>query len=115
MNSCIGVEDQLGFHGKALGAARGDEAVDTLMKKIVNPGAHGLYPNPPTSDVPAVNISNIRLSSPPDYKLGQKVIIIPLIYPWLGVDVVFKIGGPCSIRRLGSNWVLCHHRAVRPP
>lgn len=41
---------------------------------LKNSGPLGLHPQKPlVDDVPAVDISNISLASPPNYKLGEQV------------------------------------------
>lgn len=41
---------------------------------LKNPGPLALHPQKPlVDDVPNVNISNITLASPPNYKLGEQV------------------------------------------
>lgn len=45
-----------------------------LTGMLKNPGPLGLHPQKPlVNDVPAVDLSNIKLASPPNYKLGEQV------------------------------------------
>lgn len=69
-----GIEDQLNFHGKALGA-KTDAVIEAISQNITNHGPHNLKPASPTCSVPAVDISNIRLSEPPNYELKQGVAV----------------------------------------
>ncbi|XP_022102471.1 transketolase-like protein 2 isoform X2 [Acanthaster planci] len=67
-----GIEDELNWHGKALGD-KAAAALEAISARIVNKGPHGLKPSAPSGELPARNITNIQLSSPPDYPLGEKV------------------------------------------
>ena len=67
-----GIEDQLNWHGKALGKESAN-ALKAIKENIVNQGPHGLKPSSPTSVAPVVNIKNIKLSEPPNYQKGQAV------------------------------------------
>ena len=51
--------------------ARGDSIIEHLKKSIEFDTR--IAPQSPVVKAPAVDISNIQLSSPPDYKLGDKV------------------------------------------
>ncbi|CAB3361577.1 Hypothetical predicted protein [Cloeon dipterum] len=67
------VEDEENWHGKPLGD-KADATIEHLKSLIKNAGPLQLHPQKPlVEDAPATNISNIQLSSPPNYKLGQKV------------------------------------------
>ena len=68
----IGIEDELNWHGKALGA-KAEEALKAIGDRIVNKGPHGMTPESPVLDAPAVDITNIKLNEPPSYNLGDKV------------------------------------------
>lgn len=65
------VEDKLDWHGKPLGP-KADESLDLIKSKIKNHGPHGVKPKPFPQDAPKVDISNVKLSSPPNYKKGEK-------------------------------------------
>ena len=68
----VGVEDQDNFHGKALGD-KGKVAVELMKSSITSDGPHGLMgPQPVQDDAPAVDLS-VKLSEPPNYKMGEKV------------------------------------------
>jgi transketolase len=66
------IEDLDNWHGKPLG-----EHAETVIKHleglIKNKGALNLQPQSPVNNAPEVSISNISLSSPPAYKLGEQV------------------------------------------
>ncbi|XP_043603774.1 transketolase-like protein 2 isoform X2 [Bombus pyrosoma] len=67
------IEDQESWHGKPLGN-KANEVIQHLTGMLKNPGPLGLHPQKPlVNDVPAVDLSNIKLSSPPNYKLGEQV------------------------------------------
>ena len=63
------------YHGKALGD-KGKAAVEKLKEGLSNE-KHNLGPQPVVDDAPAVDLSpgTIKLSEPPSYKIGDKVII----------------------------------------
>lgn len=66
----------LDWHGKPLGknAENIVKHINELIKDKSGKLAHELLPiKPPTITVPANDISNIKLSKPPSYKLGQEV------------------------------------------
>jgi len=67
-----GIENELNWHGKALGD-KASAALEAISGRIVNKGPHGLKVSAPSGELPARDITNIRLSSPPDYPLGEKV------------------------------------------
>eukprot|EP00095_Tigriopus_kingsejongensis_P001995 maker-scaffold1340_size46339-snap-gene-0.14 protein:Tk01995 transcript:maker-scaffold1340_size46339-snap-gene-0.14-mRNA-1 annotation:"Transketolase" len=64
------ISDQMNWHGKALGEKTAS-VVEHLKSLLKNPDA----PNPqiegPVSEAPQVDITGIKLSSPPNYKLGE--------------------------------------------
>lgn len=68
----VGIEDQDNWHGKPLGN-KTEESVQAISRCIVNPGPHGISAPVPTNHLTQVDISNIRLSKPPSYELGQKL------------------------------------------
>ena len=70
---CVGQEDLHGFHGKPVPENLKDEMIEELLKKISKSSATKLVPNTPVDDTKPTNLSNITLSSPPDYKIGQQV------------------------------------------
>lgn len=67
-----GVEDLEGYHGKALGE-KGKAAVELIKKSIVNDSL-SLRPQPVTDDAPAVDLT-VKLSEPPNYKIGDKIAV----------------------------------------
>nr|XP_037281373.1 transketolase-like isoform X2 [Rhipicephalus microplus] len=68
-----GIEDSENWHGKPLGD-KAPAAIEALEKQMVSKGPWKLAPQrPEKEDAPPVNISNIRLSEPPNYKMGEKV------------------------------------------
>lgn len=69
---CPGIEDEMNWHGKPL-AAKADETVKAITACMSSQGSWGLRPQPITTTVPAVDITNIKLSEPPNYKTGQQV------------------------------------------
>ena len=78
------------YHGKALGD-EGKAAVEKLKEGLSNV-RHNLGPQPVVDDAPDVNLSpgTIKLSEPPSYKIGQKVIK-PFIYNTIQYNTMFFI------------------------
>lgn len=66
-----GMEDLMNWHGKPLGA-KADEVIASIQSQIKNQSLN-LRPQPITATVPKVDITNIKLSEPPNYKLGDQV------------------------------------------
>ncbi|EFN73921.1 Transketolase-like protein 2 [Camponotus floridanus] len=67
------IEDLENWHGKPLGN-KANEVIQHLNGLLKNPGPPALHPQKPlVDDAPNVNISNITLASPPNYKLGEQV------------------------------------------
>lgn len=66
------IEDKEGWHGKPLGK-ESERVLKHLQGLIVNKGKLNYTIPRPTTQAPAVNISNIRLSSPPSYQLGESL------------------------------------------
>ncbi|KAJ8301361.1 hypothetical protein KUTeg_020348 [Tegillarca granosa] len=71
---CPGIEDLENLHGKPLGG-QSDAALKAINDKVVNKGPHGLKPQRPSIQVPPNDISNIKLSEPPSYQIGQQLPI----------------------------------------
>lgn len=69
---CPGIEDEMNWHGKPL-AAKAEETVKAITEHMSSQGSWGLCPQPITTTVPAVDITDIKLSEPPNYKTGQQV------------------------------------------
>ncbi|XP_076344181.1 transketolase-like isoform X1 [Tachypleus tridentatus] len=67
------IEDQENWHGKPLGD-KADDAINGILKSISNQGCPQLCPQKPLKeDAPVIDISNISLSEPPAYNIGDKV------------------------------------------
>jgi len=67
-----GIEDQDNWHGKPL-ADKSNAVLEHLKSQIKSTGPTQLIPSKPLVEVPAVNIANVKMSSPPNYKLGEVV------------------------------------------
>lgn len=64
------IEDELDWHGKPLGG-KAEEVIAQVEAQIKNNGPNNLVPQKPLhQDAPNVDITNIRLQSPPSYKKG---------------------------------------------
>ncbi|XP_074055292.1 transketolase [Macrotis lagotis] len=66
-----GVEDKESWHGKALPKNMADQVIEEISSLIQN--KKKIPATLPKEDAPAVNITNIRMPSPPSYKLGDKL------------------------------------------
>ncbi|XP_018342998.1 PREDICTED: transketolase-like protein 2 isoform X2 [Trachymyrmex septentrionalis] len=67
------IEDTENWHGKPLGN-RAADVLQHLNGLLKNPGNLQLHPQKPlVDDAPVVDISNIALAFPPNYKLGEQV------------------------------------------
>ncbi|XP_967219.2 transketolase-like protein 2 isoform X1 [Tribolium castaneum] len=67
------IEDLENWHGKPLGD-QADRVLQHLKSLVKNTGPLQLHPQKPlTDDAPIVDISNIKLSSPPSYKIGDSI------------------------------------------
>jgi hypothetical protein len=67
----VGIEDQDNWHGKPLGGKASD-AIQALKESLAG-GDHNLTPLTPEVKAPEINVSNIRLADPPNYKVGDMV------------------------------------------
>ncbi|XP_003746645.1 transketolase [Galendromus occidentalis] len=66
-----GIEDAENWHGKPLGD-KAPAALEALRAQISG-SEITLKPEAPVFDAPEVDISDIKLSSPPSYQLGEKI------------------------------------------
>ncbi|XP_020281107.1 transketolase isoform X2 [Pseudomyrmex gracilis] len=67
------IEDLENWHGKPLGN-KANEVIQHLTGLMKNSGPLGLHPQKPlVDDAPVVDISNVKLASPPNYKIGEQV------------------------------------------
>lgn len=65
------IEDLENWHGKPLGD-KADQVIQHLQSIVKNNGPLQIHPQKPLKDdAPVVDITNIKLSSPPSYKLGE--------------------------------------------
>lgn len=68
------IEDAENWHGKPLGA-KAEEVISAIEGQIKNPGPNNLVPQKPLhEDAPKVDISNIKLASPPKYNKGMSQV-----------------------------------------
>lgn len=70
-----GQENLHGYHGKPVAAGDMDGIVSEIRARMTNPKntVAQLTPPVPTSDAGNVDISNVKLGSPPNYNLGDKI------------------------------------------
>merc|ERR1719270_1553973 len=66
------IEDQMNWHGKPLGD-KTEAVLAHLTSLIKNPGAERPSISSPANDVPDVSVTNVTLSSPPGYTMGEKI------------------------------------------
>ncbi|XP_073229015.1 transketolase-like protein 2 [Porites lutea] len=86
-----GVENLDNFHGKALGD-KGRAAVEILKKTITFNGPNSLGPQPVIDDnVTTIDLSDVKLSSPPSYTVGEKVAVRQAY-----AKALIKLGNTCD-------------------
>ncbi|XP_061113074.1 transketolase-like [Conger conger] len=66
-----GIEDEENWHGKPIPSDRVEALLADIRGQIQT--NKPLYPDQPEEDVPDVDLSYIRLPSPPAYKIGDKI------------------------------------------
>ena len=66
------MEDLENWHGKPLGAQT-EAGIEACKKSIKEPGPHGVKPLPIVDDAPHFTLPTVKLDTPPNYKLGEKV------------------------------------------
>ncbi|CAD7685092.1 unnamed protein product [Nyctereutes procyonoides] len=66
-----GIEDKDAWHGKPLPKNMADQIVQEIYNQIQS--QKKILVTPPQEDAPSVNITNIRMPSPPSYKVGDKI------------------------------------------
>ncbi|XP_056380328.1 transketolase [Hyla sarda] len=66
-----GVEDKESWHGKPLPKDLAEQAIKEIESKIQS--KKKLIPALPVEDAPSISIKNIKMPSPPNFKLGEKV------------------------------------------
>ncbi|CAH2316403.1 transketolase 1 [Pelobates cultripes] len=66
-----GVENEDNWHGKPMPKDKVESVINEIQNKIQT--NKKLSPSAPTMDAPAVDISGIKMPSPPSYKLGDKI------------------------------------------
>jgi transketolase len=66
------IEDELNWHGKPLGT-ESSRVIEHLKGLIANNGPNQLMPSKPVVEVEPANLTNLKLSERPSYKLGESV------------------------------------------
>ncbi|KAM4048619.1 transketolase-like [Anomaloglossus baeobatrachus] len=66
-----GVEDKENWHGKPLPKDLAEQSIKEIESKIQS--EKKLSPALPVEDAPTVSIKNIKMLSPPNFKLGEKI------------------------------------------
>uniref|UniRef100_A0A8C3W5Q0 transketolase n=1 Tax=Catagonus wagneri TaxID=51154 RepID=A0A8C3W5Q0_9CETA len=65
------VEDAESWHGKPMPKERADAIIKLIESQIQT--NRNLKPKPPVEDSPQINITDIEMTSPPAYKVGDKI------------------------------------------
>ncbi|XP_036594947.1 transketolase isoform X2 [Trichosurus vulpecula] len=66
-----GIEDKESWHGKPLPKNMAEQVIEEIYSQIQS--KKKILATLPKEDAPTVNITNIRMPSPPNYKLGEKL------------------------------------------
>lgn len=66
-----GVGDTENWLGKPMAKERADAIIKLIESQIQT--TRNLEPKPPIEDSPPIDITNIEMTSPPSYKMGEKV------------------------------------------
>lgn len=72
MLSVSGVEDADGWHGKPMPKDKVESIINDIQSQIQTNKVLSIQP--PAVDVPQISTGNIRMPSPPAYKVGEKVL-----------------------------------------
>lgn len=83
-----GIEDKESWHGKPLPKNMADQIIQEIYSQVQS--KKKILATPPQEDAPSVDIANIRMPTPPSYKVGDKVS------SWLF----------CEMERVGMGLVL---------
>ena len=67
----VGIEDKESWHGKPLPKNMADQIIQEISGQIQS--KKKILATPPEEDAPSVDITNIRMPTPPNYKVGDKV------------------------------------------
>ncbi|XP_038603964.1 transketolase-like protein 1 [Tachyglossus aculeatus] len=66
-----GVENADNWHGKPMPKDRVESIINTIQNQIQT--NTNLSPKPPTEDAPQISVANVKMPSPPNYKIGDKI------------------------------------------
>lgn len=66
-----GIEDKESWHGKPLPKNMAEQIIQEIHSQIQS--KKKILATPPQEDAPSVDITNIRMPTPPSYKVGDKV------------------------------------------
>eukprot|EP00069_Balaena_mysticetus_P015253 bmy_09139T0 len=66
-----GIEDKESWHGKPLPKNMADQIIQEIYSQIHS--KKKILATPPQEDTPSVDITNIRMPTPPSYKVGDKI------------------------------------------
>ncbi|XP_032121156.1 transketolase-like protein 1 isoform X1 [Sapajus apella] len=65
------MEDAESWHGKPMPRERADAIIKLIESQIET--SRNLDPQPPIEDFPEINIMDVRMTPPPDYRVGDKI------------------------------------------
>ena len=98
----VGIEDQDNWHGKPLGA-KAEGAIAEISKHIKNSGQHGLCPATPEQVLQEHKFGNVKMTEPPNYKLGDMVrhwhLVIYLVAWPLSLNVKLSLHVRLLVKR----------------
>ena len=66
-----GIEDEESWHGKPLPKNMADQIIEEIYSQVQS--KKKILATPPQEDAPSVDIANIRMPTPPSYKVGDKI------------------------------------------
>lgn len=66
-----GIEDKEAWHGKPLPKNMAEQIIQEIYSQVQS--KKKILATPPQEDAPSVDIANIRMPTPPSYKVGDKV------------------------------------------
>jgi hypothetical protein len=76
IHSVTGIEDEMNWHGKALGT-KGVEVLETIKSQIVNnEDGSKLINSKIVEDCPNLPTEEVKLSKAPEYTVGQAVSLL---------------------------------------
>ncbi|XP_058807688.1 transketolase isoform X3 [Phymastichus coffea] len=69
----VNIEDLDNWHGKAIIGSQGQEIIKNIQAMLKTPAPFDRKIAAPVEDAPKISITNIKLDTPPSYKIGEQV------------------------------------------